>query len=469
MKLKALFCAMICLLLLPVCISCNETVTGADADSGEDTVLTESELSDTERFLLAARLLFGRESMQVDVTCELERKTGGRTVDEKYVYKYELYHIGTEEFAYQKNTCAQFGDVETNVRELYLSGKSTVGIEGEDFVYASENDVYKTVSDVLCLYDPALYSDVDYSDGVFRFCSAEKPERWAAPEGAQLIAAEGVAYCADDMTLLSMDYSADFLYDMSEFSVNYTVSYRSVASDAQLSPYPSEVKQITLPDTKLAYAIAYSYARLECDLGYSIEGIEHISSAATGHEYTLRAAYDNSSDGGGYVSISETATISDSNGSSSSDREVYSLSDGVCTVSRNGDEWQMCDMRYDDLLRLVIKANKRNVIDMADMQAIRVRDGDGYVRIEYLLPSEYGKVIESEICLTLYGAADFLLGYATDYRTKVLTGYICIDDVTGTVVGSGIDYIGEHEIEGRAYELVYSSEYISRPFGISVY
>ena len=82
--------------------------------------------------------------------------------------------------------------------------------------------------------------------------------------------------------------------------------------------------------------------------------------------------------------------------------------------------------------------------------------------IDYELPLGYGRLIEEEINLTLYGDEHFLDRYASDYRTVSLTGYVCIDNDTRFIVGSGTKYKGEYTIGSDKFGLEFSSCFTSR-------
>ena len=464
MKRKRVFWLFILVLCLLLLCNCQDTdnITSDKEDETCDTDVVEVPAYD--RFVAAAHGISQCSEYSADIKVTFEKKTGTASYTEEYEIKGQYHGVGTEDFCAEINSRGILGDSELTIFETYEDGHALVEIVGQDIIYASEmgRDAYLERVIPVCMFDGTGYSSVTYDHGTFVFSEATALEGWAVPEYAQLVSAHGSAKTSENGAVLTMHYAAEYVQGPSRISAQYSVVYSKGGEEAEISKLSHEKRQIEVSDIDVPYSLAYAYEMLSHDLGNNVKGQENIISYASGHVYNAQLLYANWGKGeDALCKVSENISLRNSDGGATSKNTEYIYRDSVCTLSVDGSEAERVDVTYASLVEHLIKSNKRNIIGLQDMNIVSVDTLAEFTVIEYELPLEYGRMIEEEINLTLYGDEHFLDRYASDYTTVSLTGYVCIDNDTRFIVGSGTGYTGEYTIGSDKFGLEFFSSFTS--------
>ena len=79
------------------------------------------------------------------------------------------------------------------------------------------------------------------------------------------------------------------------------------------------------------------------------------------------------------------------------------------------------------------------------------------ITLQIVGTEELAQLIGKNACKTLYDNPDLLNDLASSYKTNLISCYYKLDRSTGLPIAAGLEYSGEHTIEGFAYTLTYSA------------
>ena len=102
----------------------------------------------------------------------------------------------------------------------------------------------------------------------------------------------------------------------------------------------------------------------------------------------------------------------------------------------------------------------KNVILPEYISTVTVTAQADTYTLEITASEALAKVICQNVCKTLYDDPELLNNLATSYKTQKITCYYIFDKYSELPTAAGLDYAGEHTIEGFAYTLSYLAEIV---------
>jgi len=406
------------------------------------------------------------EDFTLDIT------TAKNTTVDKNQYSFSTHQIvtydgfGTDSMIAQSQETMTIGETETAITESFVSGTAYFTVDGATFTGSMTADAFVDRFVPVAMFDQALYTVVTGTkseEGIsIQFAEPAQCEAWCAPYGAELVAADGAVQLSPDGRLQTTVYHITYSTDTESVDVTVTVSFLSAAEGTISIPTGKNATAAQYLDAARDLEIMYGYL-LQSDKIYA-EITESINCQAGGIQRTQATVLDVENINSQLkASIETTVGIVDYNDGGDTatstqketfENDVYSISvnDGEAEIQPNVTAQQTLAYCQDLLVK--------NVILPENIASVSTATEGDIITLQIVGTEELAQLICKNVCKTLYDNPDLLNDLASSYKTNQINCYYRLNAETGLPISAGLEYGGEHIIEGFAYALTYNAEIV---------
>ena len=404
------------------------------------------------------------EDFTLDITT-----TKNTSADENQ-YSFSSHQIVTYDDYATDNMLAQsqetmtVGQNETTITESFVDNKAYFTIDGAAFTGAMSADAFIDKFAPVALIDKTLYRTISATkspDGIFiQFCDPSGAEPWCIPAGAEMISANGTVQLTTGGQLQQSAYHIAYSEGTENIDLTITVMFTPI----------TEV-QISIPTSKSSTTANYLDAArdLEVMYGYLLQSDkmyaqidESINCQAGGIQRTQTTALEfESAEAGLNAAIETLVSITDygNGGSTVTNTQSETFHNNTYSISENGGEAiAQPDVTAEQTLNYCQDLLVKNVILPGNIASVNTIVENDVITLQIVGTEELAQLIGKNTCKTLYDNPDLLNDLASSYKTNLINCYYRLDRSTGLPLAAGLEYSGEHTIEGFAYTLTYSAK-----------
>lgn len=404
------------------------------------------------------------EDFTLDIT------TTKNTSTDENQYSFSSHQIVTYDDYATDNMLAQsqetmnIGQNETTITESFVDNKVYFTIDGAAFTGSMPADAFIDRFAPVALIDKTLYSTISATkgpDGIFiQFSDPEGAESWCIPAGAEMISADGTVQLTTDGQLLQSIYHITYSEGTETKDLTITVVFTPI-TEAKIS-IPTSKSSATAHylDAARDLEVMYGYL-LQSDKMYA-QIDESINCQAGGILRTQTTALEFASAEAGLDAAIETVvSITDysDGGSTVTNTQTETFHDNAYSISTNGGEAiAQPDITAEQTLNYCQDLLVKNVILPGNIASVNTVVENDVITLQIVGTEELAQLIGKNACKTLYDNPDLLNDLASSYKTNLISCYYKLDRSTGLPITAGLEYSGEHTIEGFAYTLTYSAK-----------
>ncbi len=470
MKRTSRFIAwLLCLCLLVIMAGCQEPTTTQSTQSTQSTQATQSTQSTspttpTDPYLEAYQAAFAEIQNAKELSMNISRKDTVTVNGEEFTtttnQDITYLGIGTGNFTASVAEAFLFSGNRREIDEVYIGGTAySTADEGSLRSEMTEEEFMARYLPVQVL-DVELYTRYRYeklsNKDRIHFESGTALEAWLAPE-AQLRSVQAYA-----------DLTAAGKLD----SITYIASYNLIGADiyTELSVQFSTPRQtdITVPEGGIDYPLVsfldtpkvfnqvLSYMANAHSVSTSF--MEMAVMQATGVYFTYSVT-SNSYFANNIPQVKITSNyhvVDNYYGEEFEDNSEEKYLDGKYTLSENGGApTPNSGVTAYSMLNYLNDILSDNLVDCEYLTTAECTDLGSLLLIEAGFNQEYSQLLNEYVCRTLYSDPQFLDDIATSFRTLKAEYYIAVDKYLGIPTAMGINFEGQHVIDGIPYKLIY--------------
>ena len=361
----------------------------------------------------------------------LAKISGDRTMSDGYDEETMFY---SEEF------------VNGTVYATYVTAKYQESITAEDYL-ARQIPAY--------LFDASNFATATEDRGTaLTFTDAVALESWIAPDYAELISAEATASLVDG-AFSTLTYEASYRQGAADVTVSYEVSINTTTQVTLSAEAPADADSyIEIDNVEIPRLVDEAMINLLTTYHRSAEIVQVVASEAAGFaaQYT-NYTYEYGT-GKNYKGMIKETVIQAHQGGQESWETEERLIDGKYTYTVDGellDEGEVGTMVFSEA---VYETIAEYLMDGTYFTKLTPYDVGGGYLIEFEAKNDEIMDYFKEATLAeIFSDTEILDSAASAYKHTALRGYFGIDADTLRLTSYGVEFSGEHTIEGRPYQL----------------
>ncbi len=338
--------------------------------------------------------------------------------------------------------------------KIYVTAENSIKEDSEPALFTGEMEAENYTSRYVPpqLLDASLYTDITIDGKTITFSAATAAESWFSGEYTQLKEASGSALLNDAGKIIRYNYEATYTEGPAEFEVEVQV-YVDTDTDVPTATAP-EGEFITLEYPDAARFVDFAMGRLYQNGRISTTYSEVIVSQAAGFAQTTSTdshLFDPKGDFKGMLS-SDVVVMTQKGNETYTFEHLYN--DGVYTFTQDDEEPQVSNtLSAQDFILFMVEYLYKSNLDPSVISEAEATNLGGIYYLEMKLTEEFADHICRYLNNELWGDEEFLADLASAYETTTNEAYLAIDGTTGFPTAIGVNYAGEHTIEGQAYVL----------------
>jgi len=449
----------------------NGTEKGSEGDFGED----KGAPTDADIYNAAAERLRSVTDLKQDIDIKAQKRVGSFEYSEQIERTALLSGAGTDALVCEINERVILDDSVINTKKTFKNGEATLEFKGEDIYYSSTMSAGEYTESIIpaVLFDSSLYSTVRFDESdktVIRFEDATALEAWVSNGRARLVSAEGTAKLSSEGNIESMRYIAAYVQGPLHATIEITVGIGSSDLEVQSVGRTDTQNKKEISDIDAPYALRYATELIDMRPNCSGVSEEIMVSMAAGAAVSVNYSVASYGEGSDYIAKVEfSSSVENHKGESDNAEWVETYIDGKATISENKGDAAASSHTRSDFENYIYEVVTSSIIDISEYEVINVSTVGDYISIDFMLGEALGLAFEDEISYRMFGNEDAIDSIATGYNTKMLEGYVMLDMDTMMIVAVGIEYEGEHTIQGGKYSLSYTSSQILEIGDLSAY
>lgn len=454
-------------------VSCGGAGDDSKDSNKEDTTAQVKGPSASETFLEAAERASALESLRLETDIYIDRTVGCDTYSESVEQTIDIISFG-EDGAVRVLERFDYCDGDyIYITEMFDTGKAyyTEGEDGKTYTAEMTAEEYFSRIVPVCILDASLYETVEFVKDDPRcivFSDAKELEKWECGEGAQLISASGKAFLSEKGDVERMIYEAEYTLGPAELSVEYDVKLSETTLTREKLETPKAEDCVPLRHIDIPRIVLYA-GRAIPEASALVAGVNEEIAINTGISYTQSYSFDlyDSVDDTFAAKLESYERITDINGSQEfSWKEEHKEGRSVSTPlepAGKPQETQTTPEQFREYFagRLSHYLPKEEYFE--SMTAVSTGE---LLLLEYDVAhlSDFGELCEDYVLSKIYQDPGFFDEYSEGYKTVTLKGYMGFDLETMLPTSAGLEYMGEHTVEGQALQIYFS---ISDAFTLS--
>lgn len=369
--------------------------------------------------------------------------------------------MGTEDMKAFSEETMTIGRKETAITETFANNIGFVTVNGAAFFSEMSADAFIDRYAPAIVIDMALYKAVSATqnrDGMYiKLEESTEPESWVLPEGAQMRTSSGAILLDAAGHLKTSTYNIEYFYGNASVNLTVTVEIEIISDPEITVPSKRDCVPAAVIDTPRILETVYSYllqsdnitASAEESINCQASGIQRVQKTALSMKNAtsdLAATFDTNIDIVDYSDGGDTSTYT----------QLESFSNNVYTISHDGGATtQQENVSAQQMLNYCQDFLVKNVILPDNISAVSMTEQDGTYTLQISGTEALAQVICQNVCKTLYNDPELLNSLASSYKTQKISCYFTLDKYSGLPISAGLDYSGEHTIEGFVYTLTY--------------
>jgi uncharacterized protein YbaP (TraB family) len=450
----------LCLCLLLVLAGCNDTPAPTTVPTTVPPTTTEPAPDAAAIYGDAVALLNAASDITLRITTKQTMTVAGEHYSDiaNQTIRYDGY--GTETMTATAEDHSTYASYAATYNEVFAEGKIYVTAENS-IKESSEPALFTgemTAEDFTKRYvppqllDAGLYADITIDGKTITFSAATAAESWYSGEYTQLKEASGTALLNDAGQIIRYNYEASYTEGPAEFEVEVQV-FVDTDTDVPAATVPEgEFTAVQYPDA--ARFVDFAMGRLYQNGRISTTYSEVIVSQAAGFAQTTSTdchLFGPKSDFKGMLS-SDVVVMTQKGNETYTFEHLYN--DGVYTFTQDDEEPQVSNtLSAQDFILFMVEYLYKSNLDPAMISEAGSTNLGGIYYLDLKLTEEFADRICRYLNNELWGDEEFLTGLASAYETTTNEAYLAIDGTTGFPTAIGVNYAGEHTIEGQAYVL----------------
>ena len=356
---------------------------------------------------------------------------------------------GTEDLAARRKVTTKYGGRSNEVSELYQAGVTYATFVSSKFSQEMTQEDFVSRYTPTALLDAHLYETITMDENKITFTDALALESWLDGE---LISATGTAIITDGV-LTRCSYNATYKSGGSEQTITVIQSISPAANTTIPDIDPEEYVAVESLDA--VALLDQSYYRLIQATDVSYRSFERVLSHAAAYTYSIQTNIDTwRSDKNPMIQVEQDISDMDymTNRSYSSNiLEVFR--DGKYTYTEDDGEEIAEAISLAGMVSYCQEILTEQFFDSKTIQSATLTAVNGAYLAEFTMSEEWGNVLCTDTCNTIWGDPDLLNNAASKYENVELSYYVAVDQYTGLPTALGYYYEGCHTLDGQDYPL----------------
>lgn len=371
--------------------------------------------------------------------------------------------MGTDGLSVLVNETAAIGEHTVSCAEAFSDGTAYIAIdENQFFCEMSADDFWRRQIPAVIL-DEKQYSQVtaakNEENTVITFSGASSAERWAMPDNAQFISAEGTVTLDTSLLLTESTYHIRYQLGDVQIEKDVRVGLSSIVPDFTV-PARETAQPISDPDAVRALEYACGYLMQSTQINANIT--EAILCEAYGDQRVQNTAIQMLAEGTNCTAnVDIITTLTNSSKADSATQKVQNIhyQDSQYTLTVNGGE----PAHQSGVTPLMMKTYCHDyflstMILPQYISGATVTDTGSTYRYDFTANDNFAHLLCQNASQILYQDPALLLNLSDSYAVETVNAYLIVDKVTGLPTASGISCIAIYSVEGFPYRLQYQTE-----------
>lgn len=453
------FRKMLCLLL-----ACAFLLIGCEAKDSQ-VYQPEDPQQRLAKLYVNAVLAATEQDHALHISYEKTVTVATQTYGETSEWTQEYWGLGTDQFVGRLQQTVTFGDDVHTVEEedIYAQGKFYQTLNKEQFYGEVTAEEFVAAMIPAQMLEPSLYT-LTQEASVITFTEPTAVEAWIAPEEAILISGSGKVTLDKDNCMESAEYAVTYQHGGAEIRLSYIMTVETAGE--QPAAVTDTTDYVFIDNLMSAYALEHAYGYLSQVRHLSSHESSLMLSAAAGMSLLVNEQVDTYAVEDEYAMLWESdVSVTDySTNENAEYNVVQKFKNGTFTTSEDGGEEERISYITQGLVEETVKIYMQDLPGTDTIASTELTYLGSVIYIEYTGTEQMGKDYCGDICEQLFEDADILNNLASAYETKEMTYYLGLDAYSLLPTAFGIQYEGEHTIEGIACLL---SEQVDRSFDLA--
>lgn len=417
----------------------------------------------TEVYDAALQTVLTTEAFNLEITTVKSTTAGENVYSLNSLQNVTYVSYGTDSMQAQSQETMTIGQKETAIAEVFVNNTAYVTVDGTAFTSQMTKEGFIGRFAPLKLVSLSSYKTVDAiknREGIFiQLSDAITAEQWALPAGGKMISATGSIQLDKNEQLYCSVYNIEYSYEGATVNLTVTVKLLPAAETEIVVPTGGKLTKVSYIDTAKDLEILYGYL-LQSGKIYA-QANESINCQASGIQRDQKTVVNIQSTADLDATIDTTINIVDYNdgGDTASYIQYEVFKDNVYTISKDGGEaTAQSNLTARQMLNYCQDLLVKNVILPENIATVILTEEGETRTLQITGTEELAGLLCSNVCRILYDDPELLNNLASSYKTNKMTCYFKLDKHTGLPLSAGLNYSGEHTIEGFAYTLTYTAD-----------
>ena len=432
-----------------------------NANTNKTVALTTEKAA--EAYNAALQTVLSTEEINLEITTVKNTTAGENVYSLNSLQNVTYVGYGTDSMQAQSQETMTIGQTETTITEVFVNNTAYATVDGTAFATQMTKEAFIERFAPLDLINITAYKTVNAvknRDGIFiQLSDAAIAEQWALPAGGQMISASGSVELDKNELLNCSVYNIEYTYEGATINLTVTLKVLPAAETEIVVPTGGKLTTVSYIDAAKDLEILYGYL-LQSGKIYA-QANESINCQASGIQRDQKTVVNIQNTTELDATIDTTINIVDYNdgGDTASYAQSEAFKDNIYTISKDGGEaTAQNNLTARQMLSYCQDLLVKNVILPENIAAVNLTE-EGDTRILHITGTEeLAGLLCGNACKTLYDDPELLNNLASSYKTNKMNCFFKLDKHTGLPLSAGLDYSGEHTIEGFAYTLTYTAD-----------
>lgn len=403
----------------------------------------------------AAQVIEQGEKVCMDVTIDLSVSVGGEAYTQKHNKQIILQNHTSSNMTGLVTGSVQYGTYSTQITEVYSNDRIYLTVNDSRFQGAGTKETFLSQLPSVRLLTPENYHTITVTrtkeKTELSFTQPSTAEDWAIPEGAQMITAAGSATMSPDGSLQAAAYEISYIHEQTQFDLKIRAQYPTDSDTEIQVPDASEYTEL-----ENVYAPVYleqTYGYLEQSKHLQAKLSESIFSEVDPIYYDRNITLERS---GNDATVQTQVELTDNSrgGQISSYSQTETFRDGSYSIITNGEESdENSRINSQDMNLYCTDLLTSNILSPAYVIGATEKTESGILYLTFSAGEALAETVCQKSCETIYQNPAFLDSMSESYSNYTVEYYLTIDPVTGLPLSSGLDFSGDHTVEGIRYTL----------------
>ncbi len=417
-----------------------------------------------QRYAQAKELFSSTADYQLTITTAENRSVDGNIYSVKQDQKLTYKDFGTENMQAALEEIMTIGKKQTVITEVFAENTAYCTVNESTFCSDMTPEIFAAQFAPAAAIDISLYKTVaaeKNKDGVYiRLEDATGPEVWCIPQNGKMRTGSGTILLDSKGNLKETTYNIEYQQGLEIVNLTVTVELETLVDPLILVPDKTKYIPISAPYVPRMLERIYGYL-LQANNIFAT-GTESINCQASGikHDQKTTLIMENA-DNNLSASVNSNISIIDYNNGANPTEQSHEekFQDNVYSISNDGGKtFEQKDVTAQQMLSYCQDYLVKNLILPEYISSVTASEDEENYTLQITGTEELAQLICENACQVLYDNPQLLNDLASSYKTQKITCYYTVGKYSGEPISAGLDYSGEHIIEGFAYTLTYNAQ-----------